>query len=169
MDPLSIVAGVVGLAAVAAQTIKLANNFVRDVRGSKQQAQKMIEGLEILRSILKQLNSRLQGSPDLNLAANNSVLDSTIRSCKRRVEDVQRELLKALKGSKVFSALRWPLSKEDHEASLRDINVFAQWIQLALTVDNGAILSRTLEQVNDIFTAHAESAAVLGDINSMSV
>lgn len=167
MDPLSILAGVVSLTAVAAQTIKLAHDFTRDARGSKQQASTMIESLEFLQGVLSSLNDRLQGSKGPRPTVRNSVLESTVRSCRGRVEGVQAELQKALKGSRFRIAMRWPLSKKDHEESIRDISVFAQWIQMALTVDNGALLSRTLEQVNDLSITHARSADMLEDIGGM--
>ena len=170
MDPLSILAAVVGLSGAAASAVTFARTFLKDAKGAKQQATRMIEGLMVLLNILETLSERLQSRSELQMKAlQNSILQSTVESCRKRVDDVKEALRKSIEGHRLRIAVGWPLSKKDHEESLRDISVFAQWIQLALTVDDGRLLSMTLEQVVDLKGAQSQAASVLNDVNGMSM
>ena len=168
MDPFSIVAGVGGLAAVVIQSITLVQRYVKDAAGSNKQASNMVESLLILNSILQQLRDQLENSAkvdSLQSHAKGSILENTIESCHARVDTIAAKLLTGLQSHKLTRALRWPLDKKDQEEALRDLRMFAQWLQLSLTLQNGELLTQTLIGVNDLSYHHAQSAMTLHDVH----
>ena len=168
MDPLSITAGVAGLITLVSQSIKLASNYTRDVVGMKEQVSTMLQALQILHTILSQLKHQLESSvnPDnTSLPVNNSILENTIQSCNQRVIALLEKLSRVAGSHNTILKMRWPLNKRDHEETIRDIRLFAQWIQLSMTVDNNGLLNKSLLDIRNLSISQNRSGAVLDQVN----
>ena len=166
MDPFSITAGVAGLVTLISQAVKLAARFTHGVTGASQQATTMIEALVQLERILKTLKLHV-GSTSSEKGpmadGQDSLLNDTVQSCHRRIDGISQRIYKAVMGERV-RILRWPFDKKDHEEILRDIRMFCQWIQLALTIKNNELLCETLEAVNAASAANNQYNEVLARV-----
>ncbi|KAL9042441.1 MAG: hypothetical protein Q9214_003780, partial [Letrouitia sp. 1 TL-2023] len=168
MDPFSVAAGTVSLAGIISQTITATSRYVRSVANVRKQATTMVNSLATLERIIVQLNSHLQYLSAINqslLSSNGSMLENTISSCQQRIGDISQKLLAAAGANNVWTLLRWPLDKKDHENALRDIQMYSQWIQLLLTLDDRRLLFQTLQDVNKVFDEQTNSVRALTEIN----
>lgn len=128
----------------------------------------MVNALATLERIITQLNSHLQYLSTVNqslLSSNGSMLENTISSCQQRIGDISQKLLAAAGTNNVWILLRWPLDKKDYENALRDIQMYSQWIQLLLTLDDRKLLFQTLQDVNKVFDEQTKSVRALTEIN----
>ena len=169
MDPFSITAGVAGLVTLISQAVKLAARFTHGVTGASQQATTMIEALLQLEKIFKSLKLYIDSTSSVKgpmADGEDSLLHDTVQSCHRRIDDITQRIYNAARGGRV-RILKWPFDKKDHEETLRDIRMFCQWIQLALTIDNNELLSKTLNAVNAASAVNDQYKEVLVQVQGM--
>ena len=169
MDPFSITAGVAGLVTLISQAVRLATRFTHGVTGASQQATTMIEALIQLERILKSLKLYLDSTSSAKgsmVDGQDSLLNDTIKSCHRRIDGILHRIYEAARGSRT-GILRWPFDKKDYEETLRDIRMFCQWIQLALTIENNELLSETLNAVNAASAVNSQYKEVLTQVQGM--
>ncbi|KAL9103979.1 MAG: hypothetical protein Q9163_001041 [Psora crenata] len=168
MDPFSIAAGVVGVAGVLAHVIKNIKVYIHDARNADGMAATMLAELASLHSALLRLNEFLRGESvrGTSLAfGDDAVLVTTISACKTKVDTLSSILAQREQTSRFKRSLRWPLDKSEHEDALGDIKTFTQWIQLALTIDGSALLSRTSDEVAKVLAQQLQSLSILQSVN----
>ena len=54
-----------------------------------------------------------------------------------------------------------PLNEKEHQKTVQELRVFAQWMQFALSVDGCSLLSRTSDDVLEILEQQLESFRAL--------
>lgn len=163
MDPFSLAVGIAGLASLAATTVKLAKEYVSSVKHAKESATALIGELEALQSNLSSLDGFLRKlSPGDLTFQHTSALRSCASTCETKLNTLCKKLGRVSEGK--ISRYLWPLSKEEHKETVRELQAFGKWIQFALTVDGCALLSRTSAEVLEVFEQQVKSFRVLKKI-----
>ena len=60
----------------------------------------------------------------------------------------------------------WPFAEKEHREILQELRAFSQWIQLSLSVDAAALLSKTSDDVIAMLTAQLENVKMLKSLDS---
>ncbi|KAL8691053.1 MAG: hypothetical protein Q9218_003637 [Villophora microphyllina] len=167
MDPVSFLASVVSLAALVAETIQITKSYVKQVKDAKKDAIQILNALEVLHHNLSRLDKLLKADTAGSFT-DTSILVTSTHACRVKIGSLSAKLGGTVKGP--FERLRWPLNKQDHKATLQDIQNFADWIQFAVTIDGCALLSKTSGEVMKLLSDQLQMTELLdGLINDTQI
>ncbi len=162
MDPVSITFSIVGVLGVVLQTVQLAKTYVSEAKDGKNDATEMLTELSSLQSNLERLDAFLEQDSQANLRFTHSsaLTASTTRSCDK-LKTLRMILSNKLSGHRTtrMSSLKWPLSVTDHRKTIEELRAFSHCIQLALTTDGCALLSKTATEVQEVLAKEQEVLA----------
>ena len=134
MDPFSLAVGISGLVALAAQTMKLAQQYLHGVKHASEAAGALAAELQLLHDTLCRLDGFLRSDGAKKQSFDeNSVLLSSTGACRTKLEVLHKKLDAAAK-SRLNRAL-WPLNDKEHRQSVQELRAVAQCIQFAITID----------------------------------
>ena len=162
MDPLSITFSIVGILGVVLQTVQVAKTYVSEAKDGKNVATEMLTELSSLQSNLERLDAFLgQDSQASLLFTHTSALAASTTRCCDKLEKLSMILSKKLSGHPTsrMSSLKWPLSVTDHRKTIEELRAFSLCIQLALTTDGCALLSKTATEVQEVLAKQQEVLA----------
>lgn len=163
-DPLSIIVGVAGLLGIAAQTLRLANIYVDEVRHKDEAAAEFLKELNVLHFNLSRLDQFLHcESAGARHFDNTSVLVSSKTNCRHNLDALHEKL--SSNRARRLERLRWPLNAKEHRETIQELRAFAQWIQLALAIDGWTLLSKTSSEILDIAKLQLSTFQLLENIN----
>ena len=165
MDPFSITVGVAGLLALTAKTIKATGSFCHEARHGKEAANEMVLEMDILHFNLSQLDNLLRRHTGAAFSST-SVLTTSTHACRNKLDMLHDKLERAAEHP--LHRLRWPLSSDEHQKTLRELGAFAQWIQFALTVDGSSLLAKTSTEVVDVLTKQLQMFQLLDQVDTRS-
>lgn len=165
MDPFSITVGVAGLLALTAKTIKATGSFCHEARHGKEAANEMVLEMDILHFNLSQLDNLLRRHTGAAFSST-SVLTTSTHACRNKLDMLHDKLERAAEHP--LHRLRWPLSSDEHQKTLRELRAFAQWIQFALTVDGSSLLAKTSTEVVDVLTKQLQMFQLLDQVDTRS-
>lgn len=134
MDPFSLAVGISGLVALAAQTLKLTQQYLHGVKHASKAADTLAAELQLLHDTLCRLDRFLRSDGAKSQSFDeDSVLVSSTGACKTKLEVLHKKLDATAK-SRLNRAL-WPLNEKEHRQSVQELRAVAQCIQFAMTVD----------------------------------
>ena len=141
------------------QTVQLAKTYVAEANDGKNVATEMLTELFSLQSNLERLDAFLKQDSQANSRfTHTSVLTtSTARYCDK-LEELRKNLKDKLDGRRIsrMSSLKWPLNLTDHRKTIEELRAFSHCIQLALTTDGCALLSKTATEVHEALEKQQE-------------
>ena len=159
MDPCSITVGIVGVLGVVLQTVQLAKTYVSEAKDGKNLATEMLLELSSLQSNSERLDAFLKQDKQANLRfTHTSALTASTTRCGDKLKElliILRHQLNSYPTSRM-SSLKWPLSVTDHRKTIEELRAFSHCIQLALTTDGCALLSKTATEVQEVFAKQQE-------------
>ena len=167
-DPISVTASVVSLVAIVTQTIKISVKFAREAKKTDQAAAVMVDELQKLKDILMRLSHLLanrSATVSGNGIAHDSVLIKTINSCNEKSKLLCLRLEKAQSKSLLSRSLRWPLERSEHDRMLQDVRLFAQWIQLSLTIDGNDLMFKSSTGIDQLVVEQSRSLQMLANLD----
>lgn len=159
MDPCSITIGIVGVLGVVLQTVQLAKTYVSEAKDGKNLATEMLTELSSLQSNLERLDAFLEQDSQADLRfTHTSALNANTTKCCDKLEKLRVALKCELSGRRKsrMSSLKWPFSVTDHRKTVEELRAFSICIQLALTTDGCALLSKTATEVQEVFAKQQE-------------
>ena len=162
MDPFSITFSIVGILGVVLQTAQLAKTYVSEAKNSKNVATEMLTELSSLQSNLERFDAFLKQDSQANLRfTHTSALTASTIKCCDKLEKLHLILSNRLSGHRIsrLSSLKWPLSVTDHRKTMEELRAFCNCIQLALTTDGCALLSKTATEVQEVLAKQQEVLA----------
>ena len=121
-DPLSIIAGAVGIAAFTqelARSVLKIKNFCKEVQNAPVELQETLDQIENIARIMARLSAA--GAQDLDTSVDEDVLKSSLELCQKsasRVSAVAKELGQAMKKRKYLGAVRKVVKKRVMDALL---------------------------------------------------
>ena len=152
MDPVSITFGIVSVLGVVIQTVQLAKTYVAEANNGKNVAAEILTELLSLQSNLERLDAFLEqdGQASPRFTHTLALASSTTRY-SNKLEKLRNILTDKLRGHQIsrISSLRWPLNVTDHRKTIDELRAFSLCIQLALTTDGCALLSKTATEVHE--------------------
>ncbi|PIG88751.1 hypothetical protein AARAC_000488 [Aspergillus arachidicola] len=164
MDPFSISTGIIGLAAVVAQTLSMAKTYVSAVRNAKSSISTMIAELEALQTNLEKLHAFCNNNAASSLSlSSTSSLQSCISACELKVRDLGRKLGQG-NGTRMSRYL-WPMSEKEHTKTIQELRGFGQWIELALSLDGISLLSQTSDNLLEVLKQQEDGYRLLQAID----
>ena len=159
MDPFSITFSIVGVLGAVLQTVQLAKTYVSEAKDGKNVATEMLTELSSLQSNLERLDEFLKqdSQASLQFTHTSALTASTIKCCEK-LEKLRMILSNKLNSHQTsrMSRLKWPLSVTDHRKTMEELRAFSQCIQLALTTDGCALLSKTATEVHEVLAKQHE-------------
>ena len=159
MDPFSITCSIVGVLGVVLQTVQLAKTYVSEANDGKNVATEMLTELFSLQSNLERLDAFLEHDSQANLRfTHTSALTTSATRCCDKLKKLRMTLSNKLSGHRMsrMSSLKWPLSVTDHRKTMEELRAFSHCIQLALTTDGCALLSKTATEVQEVLANQQE-------------
>ena len=160
MDPFSITFSIVGVLGVVLQTVQLAKTYVSEAKDGKNVATEMLTELSSLQSNLERLDAFLKqdSQATLRFTHTSALAASTTRYCDKlkKLHKILSDRLSSHPASRM-SSLKWPLSVTDHRKTVEELIAFSQCIQLALTTDGCALLSKTATEVQEVLAKQQET------------
>lgn len=159
MDPVSITFGIVSVLGVVLQTVQLAKTCVAEANDGKNVATEMLTELLSLQSNLERLDAFLdQDSQAYARFTHTSALAASIARYCDKLEKLRKSLKDKLDGRRIsrMSSLKWPLNLTDHRKTIEELRAFSHCIQLALTTDGCALLSKTATEVHEALEKQQE-------------
>ena len=160
MDPFSITLGIVSVLGVVLQTVQIATTYVSEAKDGKNDATEMLTELSRLQSNLERLDAFLERDSQVNLQfTHTSALNTSTTGCRDKLEKLRISLCKKLSDHREsrMSILKWPLSNTDHRKTIEELRAFSRCIQLALTTDGCALLSKTATEVQEVLATQKET------------
>ncbi len=167
MDPFSITLSIVGVLGVVLQTVQLAKTYVTEANDGKNVATEMLTELFSLQSNLERLDAFLKHDSEANLRfTHTSALTASNIRCCGKLEKLCMILRNKLSGHRTSrtSSLKWPLSVTDHRKTIEELRAFSQCIQLALTTDGCALLSKTATELQEVTAKQQETLTKLRNV-----
>lgn len=176
MDPVSITFGIVSVLGVVLQTIQLAKTYVSEANDGKNVATEMLTELLSLQSNLERLDAFLQqdSQAKLRFTHTSTLAANTTRYCDK-LNELRVVLNDKLSGRRTnrINSLKWPLNVTDHRKAIEELRAFSHCMQLALTTDVCALLSRTatevheaLEKQQDVLTKQRNALSILETLDN---
>ena len=169
MDPFSVIGGAAGLLGVVSQCVKATSVFIKNASNSQDEAAVMMEALSMLESILRHVIERKDVSScdtESPLWAKDGMLDTTLQSCERTVSRLSSKLSEASKAPRLLGSIRWPLKRQEYLDSMRDVRMYAQWIQICFSAKNDLQISFALGQLQKISQASVQSKELANKLHS---
>ena len=156
MDPFSITFSVISVLGVVIQTVQLAKTYVSEAKAGQNDATEMLTELSSLQSNLERLDAFLEqdSQESLRFTHTSALTASTTRYCDK-LKNLHMLLNDKLSGHRK-SGLNWPLSMTDHRKTIEELRAFSHCIQLALTTDGCALLSKTATEVQGVSAKQQE-------------
>ena len=159
MDPVSITFGIVSVLGVVIQTVQLAKTYVAEANDGKNVAAEMLTELLSLQSNLERLDAFLKHDSRANsrFMHTSALTANATRYCDK-LKKLRIILIDKLSGHRTsrMSSLRWPLNVTDHRKAIEELRAFSHCIQLALTTDGCALLSKTATEVHEALEKQQE-------------
>lgn len=162
MDPVSITFSIVGVLGVVFQTVQLTTTYAREANDGENVATEMLTELLSLHSNLERLGAFLEQDRQANsqFTHTSALTASTTRYCDK-LQKLRRILTDKLLGHRTYrtsrmSSLKWPLNVVDHRKTIEELRAFSHCIELALTTDGCALLSKTATEVHEAFEKQQE-------------
>ena len=167
IDPFSINVGVAGLVELAARTLSIIGKYAHDAKHGQETAQELLRELGVLHTNLRHLNNLLQTDGQaMGYFDDTSVLVSSVHACKNKLNFLHDKLSQDVIGKRSSAnMLVWPLKAKEHMQSISELRIFGQWIQMALTIDGCALLSKTSREVLDVMKSQLQSFQMLDSID----
>ena len=159
MDPVSITFGIMGVLGVVLQTVQLTKTYVAEANDGKNVATEMLTELLSLQSNLERLGGFLEQDRQANSQfTHTSALTASITRYSDKLEKLRKILTDKLRGHRTsrMSSLKWPLNVTDHRKTIEELRAFSHCIQLALTIDGCALLSKTATEVHEVLEKQQE-------------
>jgi hypothetical protein len=149
-DPLSVSASILGIVGIAAQIIKILNDYVGSVRSASEEAQTLKTEAVSIHSVLQRLADFLDDAADeitINFAKE-CVLCSAIEECNQIMVRLHRAFGKTLRkksgGKGIIENLIWPLKREDYEKDMQNLRKLLQIFEFALSLSTWYAPSRLI-------------------------
>ena len=169
MDPFSITLGIVSVLGVVLQTVQIATTYVSEARDGKNDATEMLTELSSLQSNLERLHAFLERDSQVNSQfTHTSALTTSTAGCCDKLGKLHislRDKLSDYRKSRM-SILKWPLSVTDHRKTIEELRAFSRCIQLALTIDGCALLSKTATEVQEVLTKQLNALEILQKLDN---
>ncbi|KAK3723498.1 hypothetical protein LTR37_001750 [Vermiconidia calcicola] len=160
MDPVSAATGIAGLVIATGTLLEFASRYVTGVRHAKEEAQSLIDELNVLRGLLHKLEAVLiTQRPDTPLFEDSSVLNCNSKVLGIKFEALCKKL-ESTSQSKVRSFI-WPIERHDHVETIAHIRAFSRLIHFALSVDTWTLLASSSGQIGKLLAQQTESLEVL--------
>ena len=160
MDPFSITFSIVGVLGVVLQTVQVAKTYVSEAKDGKHVATEMLTELSSLQSNLERLDAFLEqdSQASLRFTQTSALATSTTRYCDK-LKKLRISLRDKLDGHRKsrMSILKWPLNVTDHRKTIEELRAFSHCIQLALTTDGCALLSKTATEVQEVLAKQQDT------------
>ena len=145
MDPFSLTVGSISLVTLAAKTIRVTSDYLREVRHGREAAAELLRELEVLHANLSRLDAFLRTKDASQPFESTSVLVCSTSACRTKLTQLHERLSSI--GESRLTRLKWPLHSEEHRKTIEELRAFALWIQFALTIDGCALMSKTSSEV----------------------
>lgn len=143
MDPLSLAASIAGLIALTQAATRLVSSYATGVKTAGASVSKLAAELGAAESSLLRLQQFLDRRP--SGFEQTSSIWSCASSFRIVLEGLCAELGKLDKDK--INRWTWPLKKEEHDKTVREIRAFLAYIHLALTIDGSELLAKSLDDV----------------------
>lgn len=159
MDPVSITLGIVNVLGVVIQTVQLAKTYVAEANDGKNVAAEMLTELLSLQSNLERLDAFLKQDSRANSRfTHTSALTASTTGYCDKLKKLRIILIDKLSGHRTsrMRSLQWPLNVTDHRKAIEELRAFSHCIQLALTTDGCALLSKTATEVHEVLEKQQE-------------
>ena len=166
MDPFSLTVGSLSIVALAAKTIRVTSNYVRDARQGREAAAELLRELEVLHANLTRLDAFLRTKNASQPFESSSVLVCSTSACRTKLTQLHQRLSGI--GESRLSRFKWPLHSEEHRETIRELRAFAQWIQFALTIDGCALMSKTSAEVLETLKHQLETFQQVQSISTQT-
>ncbi|OQE41183.1 hypothetical protein PENCOP_c005G07897 [Penicillium coprophilum] len=164
MDPLSMTAGIAGLASLAIQVAPALHDYIATVKGAERDIGWYVDEVDSLIEVCKRLEDFLRvdvSSPEARFTVTDSVLGRTVSSCEACLD----QLGKLLQGPAGWTQkIKWPLRKKKVEEIIKRLARYTNMFQFALTVEGHAIFSNTPEVVEELLDLQVKASSKLHEI-----
>ena len=173
-DPLSIAAGVAGLASLAGQVFKAVIDYSNAVKDAKLDIKTLATELRTLSGMLHNLSllaATLRASGPSKLLFG----ESQIAGLKRTIQKIEVELNKATddfnssRPRGAIRSLKWPFSKSDVDKMVDDLRAHKATINLALSADTLEKLAECLDLQKEIraeVASHRDAIEALQEMHA---
>jgi hypothetical protein len=165
VDPISIAATVVGVAALAIQVTQILQEYCNGVSGHPKDAENLLADTEQLKEVLVQLENFV--STDSlrlpHLFTTTSALYLTNARCMVKLEYLLDELQSHTQPSKArqaIRALKWPFNAKEMQKISAELRGYIQTFHYALTFDGCELLLKTSSEVTQTLQTSLRSATV---------
>jgi site-specific recombinase len=145
MDLLSVSASVVGFLSLALEISRILKTYTSDVKSAPEEAHSLLTEVGTLCQVLDQVVRFLRKDFKAHFEASTLVL--SINACRNQIEELYKRLEKLetpdTSNNKVkgfIERMKWPLRKEDYQATLGNIHRFTHTFHFSLTISNWLVL-----------------------------
>lgn len=171
MDPVSFAIGIASLVGLVAKTAKITRTYIHEARHEKEAAKEFLKELDVLHfnlsSLDKFLRSELEATRQFD---DTSVLVSSTHACRNKLDTLNYKLSTACQARHFnINTLVWPLKVKEHRQVIGELRAFAQWIQLALSIDGCALLSKTSTEVLEVLRNQLDSFQLLQKVDDRTL
>jgi len=138
INPLSIAASVAGLVTLTAQVSGSIITYAKAVKDESRSIGEVTQELNLMHSVLEQLDNFLKGQPMKNAFFDqSSVLATAITSCKGSIQGISTKLPKSTQNgiSRMMEKLRWPFTEKETQTRLEALRRCTSTFQFSLTVE----------------------------------
>ncbi|KAJ5451904.1 hypothetical protein N7445_000087 [Penicillium cf. griseofulvum] len=164
MDPLSITAGIAGLASLTIQVAPALHVYIATVKGAEKDIGWYADEVTSLIEVCISLEDFLKVdvvSPESRFKTTESVLGRTVSACDASL----RQLGKLVQVPTSWTEkMKWPLRKKKVEEIIQRLARYTNMFQFALTVEGHAIFSNTPEVVEELLELQVKASSKLHEI-----
>ncbi|KAF3931048.1 hypothetical protein ABW20_dc0104494 [Dactylellina cionopaga] len=156
MEVIGGVSSAIALVEVAGKIGLLCAKYITEVRGAKDEAERIMKEVQVLSGLLNKVENMLNGPFGAKLKASQALRDA-LRDSKNVLEGLESELeqgmseeekpkkkanfLKKITKGLKSESLRWPFKKKDIEEIVGNLRALKSTLTLALQIDNVSIVA----------------------------
>ncbi|WQF83292.1 Putative fungal domain of STAND protein [Colletotrichum destructivum] len=172
MEAVGAAASIVALVEISAKLGRQCVDYIKKVRGSKDEIRRLATENDALAQILKQIQDLL--SDDIKSASVRHQLDSSqklhknLTSCGKMLQDLTAKLDQepnASRWKRYVGALKWPLSSTEVSEAISALHRWREMFQTALSIDQVNI-ARRIEDALDVANLPFAKGAAFDDYDN---